>query len=147
MGEVHDERGAVGHGGVEIVARRMPAEDVMVVTDAAHPRTGGRLARGCGQRPLDVGDRAGAAAVGPEHLEGAEGEVIVGVDEAGNDGASAEIDHLVVGLAEPEHLVGAADLHDPPVLDRERLRDRQRRVQGEDGRVDEEVDHRAAVPA
>ena len=147
MREVHDQRGAVGHGGVEIAARRMPAEDVMVITDAAHPRTGGRLARGRRERPLDVGDGAGAPAVGPQRLEGADGEVIVRVDEAGDDGAPLEVDHLVVVLAQPQHFVGAADLHDASILHRQRLSHRQARVHREDSRVDEEVDHRRAARA
>ena len=104
MREVHDERGAIRHGGVEIAARRMAAEDVMVIPDAAHPRTGGGLARGRRQRPLDVGDGAGAAAVGPERLEGADGEVIVRVDEARDDGASLEIDEKLP-LDDVEELV------------------------------------------
>src|SRR6185436_18818525 len=62
-------------------------------------------------------------------------------------GLTLEVDQLVVVLAEPEDLVGATDLDDEAVLDREGLRQGQRVVVRFDDRVDEQVDHGTRVSA
>ena len=142
---MHEQRGTIGHRRVEIAARGMEADQTVVVADGTDPRADRRVDGGGGEGALQIGHRARLAAIRPQRLEGADREVVVGVHEARHDGASLEIDHLVLVLAQPQHLVGAADLDDAPVLDREGLCDGQARIQREDRGVDKEADHRPAA--
>ena len=83
----------------------------------------------------------GAAAVRPEDAQRGDGEVVVGIDEAGQHGAAAEVDELVVALAQPEDLVRPAHLDHAPVADGEGFRHGLGRVHRQHARVDDEPDH------
>ncbi len=116
---VGQERGAVGHDGVEVGRRRGAAREGRHRPAAAeHPRpvvTGG-VRRDRGE---EVVARAALREVAPQHLEAALDRVAVGVGEAGRDEAAGQVDHLDQPLLGPDAAPGGADAADDAVLDQE----------------------------
>ncbi len=109
----------VGPGGRETVVEVAPP-------DAAHPlgvRFGRRLGEEGRPEPVHVGD---SGQVGPPRMQRGDGEVVVRVDEAGEQGPPAEVDrHRIAVTGENPPFPHRCD---PVVLDHERLRDRADRV-------------------
>jgi hypothetical protein len=80
----------------------------------------------------DPVERCDVVEVGLAAVEGGHAEVVVSVDEGGQDQLIAELDHLGALAGRRANLVGAADRLDPPIAHRHALRLGERWVHRQD---------------
>ena len=140
-GYVEDDHGVIARRFVEVPARRPAAlaELRPVHPEAANPAARRRPLGGVvdeGDELLDRSGRSGPGIDREECLRRA-GEVVVGIDEAGNDRPAGQVDEVGVGLDGLPHLRLFADRRDPAAPDGDRGRPRASRIARHDPPVPE----------
>lgn len=137
---------AVDHGLVDAVVghQHRPVEAEGVQVPAMGPQWLGQVVpppavypRGVGlpfghlpQPPTDLLHRRGATQIGPPRGEGTDRQVLVGIDEPGAEGPTAEVDHLGPVVAVEQ--LATADSDDAAIADDEHVRRRAPTGHGED---------------